>query len=132
MVALLRRSRRGAAASEEALYEDGLFRVDLAGRTTHVDGQTLSLTPLEYRVLCAFVRHPGQILSRSQLLELAWGDAPGAPDEHVKLTVGYLRRKLGAVLEDEAIETVRGFGYRWTRGRVPVEGDGDSSLAISG
>jgi DNA-binding response OmpR family regulator len=60
------------------------------------------------------VRHPGEILSRARLLELAWNDASGSPDDHVKLAVGYLRRKL-AVLDGDPIETVRGFGYRWTR-----------------
>ena len=115
VAAVLRRARRRPDDEGGEVYDDGLLRVDLLGRTASVDGQTLSLTPLEYRVLCAFVKHPGRILSRPELLEMAWGDAPGAPDEHVKLTIGYLRRKLG-VIEGQPIETVRGFGYRWTRG----------------
>ena len=114
VAAVLRRARRQPREGGGEVYDDGLLRVDLLGRTASVAGRTLSLTPLEYRLLCAFVRHPGEILSRSQLLEMAWGDAPGAPDEHVKLTIGYLRRKLGD-LEGQPIETVRGFGYRWTR-----------------
>ena len=115
VAAVLRRARRSPDEPGGEIYDDGLLRVDLAGRTATVGGDTLALTPLEYRVLTAFVRHPGEILSRARLLELAWGDAPGAPDEHVKLTIGYLRRKLAA-LDGQPIETVRGFGYRWTRG----------------
>ena len=115
--AVLRRARRRPDEAGGEVYDDGLLRVDLLGRTASVGGRTISLTPLEYRVLCAFVRHPGEILSRAQLLEMAWGDAPGAPDEHVKLTIGYLRRKL-ADLDGVPIETVRGFGYRWTRGEA--------------
>jgi DNA-binding response OmpR family regulator len=115
VAAVLRRARRRPDEEGGDVYDDGLLRVDLLGRTATVGGQALSLTPLEYKLLCAFVRHPGDILSRAQLLEMAWGDAPGAPDEHVKLTIGYLRRKL-TVIDGEPIETVRGFGYRWTRG----------------
>ena len=115
VAAVMRRSRRRPEEPGGEVYDDGLLRVDLLGRTATVGGSTLSLTPLEYKVLSAFVRHPGEILSRAQLLEMAWGDAPGAPDEHVKLTIGYLRRKLTG-LDGQPIETVRGFGYRWTRG----------------
>ena len=127
--AVLRRARRRPDEAGGEVYDDGLLRVDLLGRTASIEGRTLSLTPLEYKVLSAFVRHPGAILSRAQLLEMAWGDAPGAPDEHVKLTIGYLRRKLRD-LEGEPIETVRGFGYRWTRGEA--EAGEPSALAVSG
>ena len=115
VAAVLRRARRAPDESGGEVYDDGVLRVDLLGRTATVSGEPLALTPLEYKVLCAFVRHPGEILARAQLLELAWGDAPGAPDDHVKLTIGYLRRKLATALDGEPIETVRGFGYRWTR-----------------
>jgi DNA-binding response OmpR family regulator len=75
----------------------------------------VSLTPLEYRLLSAFVRRPGQILSREDLLREVWHDETGGPSDHVKIYVGYLRRKLGLTAESELIETVRGFGYRWLR-----------------
>ena len=115
VAAVLRRARRQPGDSAAEVYDDGLLRVDLVGRTVNAGGVDIALTPLEYKVLCAFVRHPNEILSRARLLELAWGEAPGAPDEHVKLTIGYLRRKLAGILPGEPIETVRGFGYRWTR-----------------
>ena len=73
------------------------------------------MTPLEFRLLAAFVRHPGQVLSSDQLIEIAWRD-PLVQPEQVKLYVSRLRRKLG---EAEAIETVRGFGYRY---RPPAAG----------
>jgi DNA-binding response OmpR family regulator len=114
VAAVVRRARRGPANVGTEIYDDGVLRVDLLGRSATASGESLALTPLEYRLLSAFVRHPGEILSRAQLLELAWNEASGSPDDHVKLVVGYLRRKL-RVLEGEPIETVRGFGYRWTR-----------------
>jgi len=111
--ALLR--RRGAAATElPQTYEDEMVRVDFEQRVVRVRGREVALTPLEYRLLAAFVRHPNQVLSHAQLLELAWGD-DDASREQVKLYVGYLRRKLEL---PDAIESVRGFGYRYRPQRL--------------
>jgi DNA-binding response OmpR family regulator len=114
--ALLRRAR--GTRSEEApdVYSDPTVTIDFARHEVAVGGREVALTPLEFRVLSAFVRHPGQVLSHDQLLELAWGDVTAASRDQVKLYVGYLRRKLapeGAGL----VETVRGFGYRYQPGR---------------
>ena len=114
--ALLRRAGREAAQQQEH-YVDDRLTIDFAQRTVTFDGGAVSLTPLEFRLLAAFVRHPRQVLSRDQLLELVWGDAYGVSGDQVKLYVGYLRRKLAP--EDPAaapIETVRGFGYRYKPG----------------
>ena len=113
--ALLRRSRRVPGFDALSAYDDGVVRVDFDARVAQVDGVELSLTPLEYRLLSAFVRHPGQILSREDLLREVWHDETGGPSDHVKIYVGYLRKKLGVAAEEEMVETVRGFGYRWMR-----------------
>jgi DNA-binding response OmpR family regulator len=81
-----------------------------------VGDRAVQLTPLEFKLLGTFVRHPGQVLSREQLLELVWGDAYGVSPDQVKLYVGYLRRKLDPDASDSTpVETVRGFGYRYAR-----------------
>jgi DNA-binding response OmpR family regulator len=111
--ALLRRAGREAAEQQEH-YVDDRLTIDFAQRAVSFEGEAVSLTPLEFRLLAAFVRHPRQVLSREQLLELVWGDSYGVSGDQVKLYVGYLRRKLAP--EDPAgapIETVRGFGYRY-------------------
>jgi DNA-binding response OmpR family regulator len=108
---LLRRGS-GRGVSRER-YEDGVIAVDFEGRTATAAGQPLLLTPLEFRLLSAFVRHPNQILGHAQLLELAWGGEDRASRDQVKLYVGYLRRKLGAGGVASGVETVRGFGYRY-------------------
>ena len=108
----LRRQRSDGDAP--ATYSDGFVTVDFAQRAVEVAETPLSLTPLEFRMLAAFVRNSNQVLSHEQLLELAWGDARNAERDQVKLYVGYLRRKLGAPAGEESpIETVRGFGYRY-------------------
>jgi DNA-binding response OmpR family regulator len=94
------------------VYADALLTVDFRQRTVELGGEELALTPLEFRLLAAFVRHPRQVLSHEQLLELAWGDSRWVTREQLRLTVSYLRRKLGAGGR-QAIETVRGFGYRY-------------------
>ena len=108
--ALLRRTGDRKARAER--YEDAAVTIDFPRRTVTVDGERLALTPLEFRLLAAFVRHPNQVLSPEQLLRLAWRDE-GASREQVKLYVGYLRRKLGR--RASLVETVRGFGYRYVR-----------------
>jgi len=111
--ALLRRAGPHAAQQQEH-YADDHLTIDFAQRAVTFEGEAVSLTPLEFRLLAALVRHPRQVLSREQLLELVWGDSYGVSGDQVKLYVGYLRRKLAP--EDPAgapIETVRGFGYRY-------------------
>jgi DNA-binding response OmpR family regulator len=98
-------------------YRDGLLEVDFSQRSVRAGDQPVELTPLEYRLLTAFVDHPGQLLAHEQLLELAWGGERGSSRDQVKLYVGYLRRKLAAVgVPPDAIETVRGYGYRYSPG----------------
>jgi DNA-binding response OmpR family regulator len=110
--ALLRRA--GGRAEVPEAYRDELLEVDFAQRRVLAGSEEVSLTPLEFRLLSAFLRHPGQLLSRDQLLELAWGDPSARSGDEVKLYVGYLRRKLDAAAgAGTAIETVRGYGYRY-------------------
>jgi DNA-binding response OmpR family regulator len=113
--ALLRRA--GAREEAPATYADELLTIDFGQRAVTVGGADVALTPLEFKLLAAFVRHPNQVLSRDQLLELVWGDSFGVSGDQVKLYVGYLRRKLAAAGAADPIETVRGFGYRYTRAR---------------
>jgi DNA-binding response OmpR family regulator len=113
--ALLRRASRGVSREQEAdTYADAYLTIDWAQARVAVGEREVQLTPLEFRLLSTFVRHPRQVLSREQLLELVWGDAYGVGGDQVKLYVGYLRRKLDPDDADGVpIETVRGFGYRY-------------------
>src|SRR5215203_3835785 len=101
-------------------YADGLVEIDFQAAEVRADGRPLALTPLEYRLLAAFVNHPNRVLSADELLELAWGES-GFGRERVKIYVGYLRAKFRDVGVEAPIETIRGFGYRY---RPPGESDG--------
>ena len=112
--ALLRRS--GGKTEVLEAYADDFVQIDYAQRRVIVQGRDVQLTPLEFKLLAAFVQNPNQVLSRDQLLELVWGDPYGVSGDQVKLYVGYLRRKLVPDAPDSApIETVRGFGYRYRK-----------------
>jgi DNA-binding response OmpR family regulator len=105
--------RRGSPQEEiPNIYNDGLIEIDFQNKSVRAGKEDISLTPTEFRLLSILIRHPNQVLSREQLLELVWGSAYGSSRDQVKLYIGYLRRKLG---EDAsvAVETVRGFGYRY-------------------
>ena len=108
--ALLRRTTTPEPA--RGRYADDFLEIDFANRAVCVRGEDVKLTPLEFRLLTAFVEHPNEVLTREQLLSTVWGDRRGVLGEQVKIYVGYLRRKLG-VGEEGPIETVRGFGYRY-------------------
>ncbi|HEY3020066.1 MAG TPA: response regulator transcription factor [Solirubrobacteraceae bacterium] len=109
---LLRRSAARRPDAPEVL-DDGVVRVDLANHLVEVEGHEVALTPLEFKLMAAFARHPQQVLTHDQLLELVWHDAINTSRDQVKLYVGYLRRKLEVVTDHPLIETVRGFGYRY-------------------
>jgi DNA-binding response OmpR family regulator len=112
--ALLRRTGGKAEVTES--YGDGFVQIDYAQRRVTVQGRDVQLTPLEFKLLSAFVQHPNQVLSRDQLLELVWGDPYGVSGDQVKLYVGYLRKKLVPDAPDTApVETMRGFGYRYRK-----------------
>jgi len=114
--ALLRRT--SGPPEVRAAYADGAVRIDYVSREVSVgegaQQRPVQLTPLEFKLLSAFVRHPNETLSRTRLLELVWGDVEGFGGDQVKLYVGYLRRKLGWGPSDGGpLETIRGFGYRY-------------------
>jgi DNA-binding response OmpR family regulator len=109
--------RRAPKRDLPQAYSDGQLEVDFAQRRVRAGDETIELTPLEFRLLTAFVDNPGQLLAHDQLLELVWGGERGSSRDQVKLYVGYLRRKLASAgVPAESIETVRGFGYRYLPG----------------
>ena len=111
--AVLRRVRQDGV-KEEAVYEDSALYIDFARHDVRVRGKQLELSPQEFRLLTAFVKNPGAVLSPEQLLDLCWGMSDGGT-ENVRVYMGYLRKKLERDPHTpELLETVRGFGYRYT------------------
>ncbi|GAA4335653.1 response regulator transcription factor [Klenkia terrae] len=86
----------------------GDLALDLRTRRAHVGGRTVDLSAREFALAETFLRHPGQVLAREQLLSHVWGYDFDPGSNVVDVYVRYLRKKLGAA----RIETVRGMGYR--------------------
>ncbi len=109
--------RRAGGGGMKETYSDSILTVDFGERRLSVGERSVELTPLEFKLLAAFVEHPNQLLEHGQLLELVWGGERGTSRDQVKLYVGYLRKKLAdAGAAPDAIETVRGYGYRYSPG----------------
>jgi DNA-binding response OmpR family regulator len=114
--ALLRRSQ-GRLAAASTLRFTGL-EIHPAAHLVVLDGQELHLTPSEFKLLTLLAEHPGQTLTRQQLLDYLYGGAASAFDRSVDSHIKNLRRKLEP---DPArlrfIETVYGVGYRFIAAR---------------
>ena len=112
--ALLRRSTMRKKV-ESGVLRSGMVTVDqLAGRA-YLEGKPLELTGAEYRLLCLFLRHDGQVLTRNAILDALW-DGNGSYVDDNTLSV-YIRRLREKIERDpsrpEYLMTVRGMGYRW-------------------
>ncbi len=107
----LGRRASGAELQNTTRIVNGPISLDEGSRSVSVDGQPIDLSPREFALLECLLRHPGQVLSRDQLLDHAWPYGAALTPNAVDTYVHYLREKLG---RDAArlIETVRGFGYR--------------------
>ncbi len=111
VAALIRRSQAGAALPTIRVGE---AEVDFGrGEIRRADGTT-PLTPIEFRLLQAFVRARGRILTRDQLISEAWGPNTFVSDRVVDNHIGSLRRKLEPdAAEPHYLRNVRGLGYRF-------------------
>ena len=108
LLARVRARLRDQGTTEQTLLEAGSVVLDLRRRTVSVDGRSVELSSREFALAETLFRHPGQVLSREQLLSMVWGYDFEPESNVVDVYIGYLRRKLGAA----RIETVRGMGYR--------------------
>jgi DNA-binding response OmpR family regulator len=112
LLARIRVQLRGDRAPEQTVLEAGDVALDLRTRRVHVGGRDFELTAREFVLAETFFRHPGQVLSREQLLSHVWGYDYDPGSNIVDVYVGYLRKKIG----DERIKTMRGMGYRLETG----------------
>ncbi len=108
LLARVRLRLRGERAAEPTVLRVGDVALDLRTRQAVLDGVSVDLSAREFAVAEMFFRHPGQVLSREQLLSQVWGYDFDPGSNIVDVYIGYLRKKLGK----ERIVSVRGMGYR--------------------
>ena len=112
--ALLRRVQGGVRAP--AVIRVGDLEIDAKGYTVMLNGEPLQLTPSEFDLLALLARHPGQTMTRQQLMDDLYGGAASSVDRSVDSHVKNLRRKLASASDTNLIETVYGVGYRFVEG----------------
>ena len=113
--------------------QDGFADVTLDAGTMEVrrSGVPVEVTTQEFKLLEFFMRHPGQVLTRQQILDYVWSYERDVQSTMVDVYVSYLRRKLNAPGERDPIRTVRGVGYRFVdfrRDHPPENSDEDPQV----
>jgi two-component system copper resistance phosphate regulon response regulator CusR len=108
LLARVRVRLRVEHSAEPTVLRTGDAALDLRMRRAVVADRTVDLSAREFALAEVFFRHPGQVLSREQLLSQVWGYDFDPGSNIVDVYVGYLRKKLGK----EVIASVRGMGYR--------------------
>lgn len=103
------RLRPHATVAEDQVIRFGPLELDATSRRTRLNGREIDLSAREFGLAEAFMRNPGQVLSREQLLSRVWGYDFDPGSNVVDVYVRYLRNKIGA----EWFTTVRGMGYRF-------------------
>ncbi len=109
--ALARRDDR----ARPVVLSEGDLRLDPAAKRAWRGSTELQLSPKEFTLLELFLRHPGSVLTRSQIIDAAWDFAYEGTSNVVDQYVTYLRRKIDTPFGRHDIETVRGMGYRLRR-----------------
>ena len=119
--AVLRRCAQRAEAPDEEIGLFGRgerFEIRSDANEVWVDGRIVPMTPREFALVLALVRQRGRVLRREELIQQVWGPleppSPRSVDAHIKS----IRRKLGDA--GDAIETIRGLGYRFSETRIPA------------
>lgn len=112
LAARLRALARRDDRARPAVLGEGDLKLDPAAKRAWRGQAELQLSPKEFTLLELFLRHPGVVLTRTQILEAAWDFAYDGTSNVVDQYVTYLRRKIDVPFGRHDIETVRGMGYR--------------------
>jgi two-component system OmpR family response regulator len=112
LAARLRALARRDDRARPVLLAEGDLKLDPAARRAWRAGTELRLSPKEFSLLELFLRYPGEVLTRSRIIEAVWDFAYDGGSNVVDQYVNYLRRKVDAPFGRHDIETVRGMGHR--------------------
>jgi two-component system, OmpR family, response regulator len=118
LVARIRAHLRRPGQAEAAVLEVDDIRLDLRTRAVLRGGRDVRLTAREFELLAYLMRHPNQVLSRSQILNAVWGYDYDPGTNVLEVYIGYLRKKLASADGAVPIETVRSAGYRLVAARA--------------
>jgi len=106
--------RRTTVTAGETLLQAGKLELDIQAHRILSADKEIQLAPTEYRLLEFFIRHPDRAYSRSQLLDQVWGGNVYVEERTVDVHIRRVRKILQELELDDYIQTVRGFGYRFS------------------
>jgi two-component system OmpR family response regulator len=112
LAARLRALTRRGAHARPAMLEVGDLRLDPATHMAWRNTTQLNLSPKEFALLELFMRHPGELITRTRVIDNVWDFAFDGVSNVVDQYVSYLRRKIDKPFDRQELETVRGAGYR--------------------
>ena len=112
LVARLRALIRRGAPERPTVLQAGDLSMDPARRRVERSGREVTLTPREFGLLEFLMRHRGDVVSKTEILEGVWDAHYDGDPNVVEVYVGYLRRKIDQPFDRRGIETIRGVGYR--------------------
>jgi two-component system, OmpR family, response regulator len=115
LAARLRALARRDDRSRPVILAEGDLKLDPAAKRAWRSGTELRLSPKEFSLLELFLRRPGHVLTRSQIIEELWDFTYDGGSNVVDQYVNYLRRKIDVPFGRHDIETIRGMGYRLRR-----------------
>lgn len=97
---------------QASVVEIGPLRIDLMERRVFVGNEPVDLTPIEYRIIQVLARHHGKIVTKAALVTSVWGPHSNSNEEHLRVHLAAVRRKLKGADCDRFIQTETGVGYR--------------------
>lgn len=115
LLARLRALLRRPPLQLGGILQMGNLEMDIARREVKRDEKLIELSPREFALLELLLRHPDQVLSRTQILEHVWNFDFYSDTNVVDVYIGYLRRKLDREFAPPLIHTVRGVGFRLSK-----------------
>ena len=112
LVAHVRALLRRVVSERPSILEVGDLTLDPVTRVVARQGTVVPLTPREFGLLEYLMRHPGEVATKSELIDHVWDTNFDGPLNVVEVYVGYLRKKIDVPFNVQSLATVRGFGYR--------------------
>jgi len=112
LVAHLRALMRRGTGARPAVLSLGDMTLDPATRTFAIDDDPVALTPTEMSIMELFLSRPGEVISKTEILESCWDWAYEGDVNIVEVYIRYLRKKIDIPFDRKHLETVRGVGYR--------------------
>lgn len=106
--------RRSGKLSESGQLSVGDLTLDAEQHRLTIAGHTLEVSPTEFRLMQFFMTNPDKVYSRTHLLDQVWGRSVYIEERTVDVHIRRLRKILGEYGREELIQTVRGFGYRFS------------------